>query len=260
MATNSQNIAMIRARLGYPLEDYPTDGQLMQVLVDTLMNHSAQLVNTRNHWSVYHWTLTTVSGTEDYLVSASDFGRPFLIYSTDSSNTYHWRREVPFSLMQDADRRYSGPQQDYSSYPWSAVEMCFYRIGQAWYVRPVPIPGATATYEIWYETNYSYASPSDTVGLEAFHHLVRVQAAISALPFVAWRGVSPEENPKSWMVKARAVRDSLLHDEDSYKRAFDSYRAQSSRESVNNKRGYGADYEAAAGGFGAGGMVNGWGA
>ena len=260
MPSNLQNTAMIRARLGYPLEDAPTSGQLMQFLVDSLLHHQAQLVNTRNHWSVYSWTLQVVTGQEDYLVSATDFGRPFLVYSTDDSNTYHWRREVPFSLMQDADRRYNGPQQAYSSYPWSAAEMVFYRVGQQWYVRPVPIPGANATYEVWYETNYQYASPSDESGLQSFHHLVRVQAAMTALPMCAWRGVSLETEPKAWALKVEALKQALFHDEAIYQRAFDSYKAQSSRESVGPKQGYGIGYESAAGGFGAGGMVTGWGA
>jgi hypothetical protein len=260
MPTLAQNTAMIRTQLGYPMQDSPTDGQLMQSLVNTLMNHSAALVNTRNHWSVSRWTLQVVAGVEDYLVSATDFGRPFLIYTVDPSNTYHWRTEIPFSLLQDADQRYFGPQQSYSSYPWSAVEMCFYRVGQQWYVRPVPIPGGSAQYEIWYEVNYDYASPSDTTGLEAFHHLVRTQTALSALPFAEWRGVSMIENPKIWEMKAKAIRDSLLHDEIKYQKAFNDYRAQVSRETVNGKRGYGYSYEQAAGGFGTGGMVNGWGA
>lgn len=258
MPSNLQNVALIRRRLGQPLDDSPGDGTIMEFLVDNLLNHHASLVNTRNHWSVYHWTMQAVSGTEDYVVSASDFGRPFLAYTTDPTDTYHWRREVPFSLMQDADRRYQGPQQSQSAYSWSAAELVFYRVGQSWHVRPVPIPGQSATYEIWYETNYSYQSPSDVVGLEAFHNLVRVQTAMSALPHVAWRGCSPLENPQAWKIKVEAMAISLGRDEERYQKQFDNYRAQSSRDGVNSKTPYAAGYDGDDG-IGVGLMIQGYG-
>jgi hypothetical protein len=49
--TNEQNVALIRARLGNPLPSAPDDQILLRLLTDQLAHHSAQLVNTRNHWS-----------------------------------------------------------------------------------------------------------------------------------------------------------------------------------------------------------------
>lgn len=260
MPTNEQNIAIIRRRLGQPLPQFPDDQTLLTLLIDQLMHHSAQLVNTRNHWSIEKWTLTVSSGLEDYVVAAQNFGRPFLVYTIDTSDTYHVRREIPFSLMQDADRRYDGPQQSGASSAsgHSAAEMVFYRKeGQGWFVRPVPIPGDTAQYEIWYETNYAYGSLGDTPGLEAFHHLVRVQTAISALPFCRWLGMSPAENGKEWALFSGAIRDALAHDEGKFQRAFDNYKAQASREGVSSKIGYAQDYESSP--FGVGTMIGGYG-
>lgn len=258
MPTNTQNVALIRRRLGNPAEDSPSDNTIMEFLVDNLLNFQASLVNTRNHWSVYNWTLQVSSGVEDYPVSAGDFGRPFLVYTVNPQDAYHWRREIPFSLMQDADRRYQGPQQSQSAYPHSAAEMVFYRVGQQWYVRPVPIPGQSAQYQVWYETNYNYASPSDIVGLEAFQNLVRVQTALSALPHVAWRGMSPLENAKAWEAKIRMIAASLQHDESKYQKNFNDYRASSMRDGVNVKQGYAPSYD---GGdmTGLGAMIQGYG-
>lgn len=258
MPTILANTALIRRRLGNPLVDSPSDNTITEFLVDNLMAHQSSLVNTRNHWSVYHWPLQVSSGVEDYVVSASDFGRPFLVYSIDPTDTYHWRREVPFSLMQDADRRYQGPQQSQSAYEWSAAEVVFYRVGQQWYVRPVPIPGASAQYEVWYETNYNYASTSDTVGLEAFHNLIRVQTALSALPHVAWRDCSPMQNEKAWQMRTSAMTISLARDEARYQKQFNDYRAQSSRDGVSTKLGYSPDYDSDSG-IGVGTMINGYG-
>lgn len=260
MPTNEQNIAIIRRRLGSPLPNGPDDQTVLTLFIDQLMHHSAQLVNTRNHWAIGKWTLNVSSGLEDYVVAAQNFGRPFLVYTTDPSDTYHVRREVPFSLLQDADRRYAGPQQANSSdgSGHSAVEVVFYRKdGQGWFCRPVPIPGSSASYEIWYETNYAYGSLGDTPGLEAFHHLVRVQTALQALPFCRWLGISPSEDPKGWQLQVGAIRDALAHDEMKFQKAFNDYKAQTSREGVSGKIGYAQDYECSP--FGVGTMINGYG-
>jgi hypothetical protein len=202
--------------------------------------------------------LTTGSGSEDYLLAAANFGRPFLVYTTDASDTYHVRREIPIVLMQDADLRYFGPQQSGFSDSHSAAAIVFYRQFENWYARVAPIPGGTSTYEIWYEATYEYGSPGDSVGLSAFHHLLRVQTAISALPHCAWRGMSLTENPKAWEMKVKALRDSLVYDEVKYQKEFDSYRAQSSREGVGSKQPYGGwDYD--MGSVGGGALSGGYG-
>lgn len=258
MPTNQQNIALIRSRLGNPLPNSPDDQQILLSLTDQLTHHSAQLVNTRNHWSVDKWTLTVQSGLEDYLITANNFGRPFVCYTIDLSDPYHVRREIPFSLLQDADKRYQGPQQNFSVSKHSAVEMVFYRKeGQGWYVRPVPIAGDSSQYEIWFETMYEYGSMGDAPGATAFHHLVRVQAAIAMLPFCHWPGISPQEDAKTWQIQVTAMRDSLLHDEIKFQKVFDVYKSQLSREGVNGKLGYANDYEYRP--YAVGVMVNGYG-
>jgi len=240
-----------------PLPDAPSDPQLMQLLIDQSANFTVGLANTSNHWSVDKVTLTVNEAQEEYLINAANFGRPFLVYTTDESDTYHVRREIPIVLMQNADQLYSGSQQGGGGYgAHSAAAMVFYRKFQNWYARFVPIPGGTATYEIWYESLYEYGSPQDDVGLSAFHHLLRAQTAISALPHCAWRDMSLMVNPKAWEMKVKALRDSLVYDEQKYDREFKSYKAQSSREGVSDKIGYAPDFDATTNG---GAMVNGWG-
>ena len=258
MATLSQNSAIIRRRLNQPNPDAPSEPQIIEVLIDTLMNMHAALVNTQNHWAVNHWTLNVSSGTEDYVVAAADFGRPFLVHSVDASDSYHVRREVPLTLLQDADQLYRGPQQTYSTYEWSAAEMVFYRRAGSWYARPVPIPGASASYKVWYETDtYSYAAPSDEPGLKAFHHLVRCEAALSLLPYCRWGAVSPvdRETAPLWANQAKALEMALGKDLAAYRQQFDSYRAQSQRGGVTSRQFYGDDGWGDAGGR----MTDGWG-
>lgn len=261
MPTVSQNIALIRQRLGEPGPQTPSDAHLLNILIEHINNHCAQLQNTRNHWSVGHWQLGVSAGVEDYVVSAADFGRPFLVYSVDSADSFHVRREIPFTFLQDADQRYWGPQQTYSTYPWSAAGISFYRLSPsapAWYARVTPIPGVSGIYEVFYEANYEFGSLGDSPGLSPFHHLIRVQTALSALPLCAWSDISITKDPKSWRLQHDTLRDVLLHDEAAYQAQFDAYKSQSTRDGVNNKIGYGYDYESGDD-YGVGAMVNGWG-
>ena len=257
--THEENLSAIRRRLGYPLGDAPSDPQLMQLLVDQLANYNAELANTVNHWSVDHYQLPVNQGQEDYLVTAPNFGRPFLVYSVDGTDPYHARREIPIRLLQDADQLYSGPQQSYSSLDDTLTAICFYRRYENWMARAVPIPGGPGTYEVWYETVYEYGSPSDQIGLSAFHHLLRVRTAISALPLVEWRDCSPRLNAAGWQMKVAALRDSLVLDDVRFTKQFNSYKAQSSREGIGMKIPWGSMSGVDDDGIGAGRMASGWG-
>ena len=246
MPTNIENLSAVRLRLGEPNPHQPSDPQLLNIYIDHISNHCASLQNTKSHWSVDRWTLTTGDSQEDYLVTAPNFGRPFLVYTTDTTNPFHVRREVPFSLLQDADQRYQGPEKT-NAQAHSAVEICFYRRGVSspqWTARLVPIPGQGGkTYEVFYETVYSFASLDESPGLALFHNVVRVQTALSALPLCAWGDASIKQNSDAWQLQAKALRDVLLHDEAIFQKQFDSYRAQSTREGVSRKRGEGWQYE-----------------
>lgn len=259
--THSANLALIRQRLKEPGPQTPTDLQLLNILLEHVADHCAQLQNSRNHWSIGSYSLQVSQGVEDYLIAAADFGRPFLVYSTDPTDPYHVRREVPFSLLQDAEQRYQGPQQTQSASPWNAVEISFFRQGPsapAWYARPTPIPGASATYVVMYEADYAFGSLGDSPGLSPFHHLIRVQTALSAICLCEWADITILKNPQAWKLQADALKETFLHDEEIYQKRFDQYKANSSRDGVNQKRGVGYWYEQDYG-YGDGYIVNGYG-
>lgn len=253
MATNAQNLSAIRLRLGEPDPHCPSRFQLLNIFIDHVANHRAALLNTRSHWDVESWTLNVSDGDEDIPITAPNFGRPFLVYTTDASNEFHVRREIPFSLLQDTDQRYQGPQKTVAQ-GHSAVEISFYRRGSSspqWYARVTPIAGASATYEVFYEAGYTLASLGDSPGLSPFHQLIRVQTALSALPLCAWGDISIRQNPNAWKLQTGALRDVFLHDEAIFKKEFDSYRALSTKEGVSRKRGEGWQYETGVHGGGA---------
>lgn len=261
MPTVTENISQIRQRLKEPDPQHPTDPQILNILIEHIYDHCAQLQNTANHWSIGWTEINASSGTEDYLVTAQDFGRPFLVYTDDPSSSFHHRREIPFSLLQNVDQRYSGPEQSGSSgATHSACEISFYKKSPSspvWWARFTPIPGESSKYIVGYEANYEFGSLGDSPGVSSFHHLIRVQTALSVLPLCEWGEVSIIANREAWIVQADALKDSLLHDEAIYQKRFDSYKANSSRAGVNQKRGVGWQYEEEFGHTGA--MVDGYG-
>lgn len=263
MSTHNRNLALIRQRLLQPDDATPTDLQLLNILLEKVADHSAQLLNSRNHWMVARTTIQALNGVEDYPINAADFGRPFLVYTTDSTDPYHVRREIPFTLLQDADQRYWGPQQ-LGVMKHSAAEIAFYRrtpAAPAWYARFVPIPGDSATYDCWYESNYDTDAVSlgDNAGLSPFHHLVRAETALAALPACAWGSISLEQDMQRWQMRIQVLSEAFARDIAMYQKQFDSYKAQVSREGVSQKRGVGHEYEEDWG-FGIGSMTNryGW--
>lgn len=261
MSTVSENLSAIRLRLKEPNPHAPSDPQLLNLLIGHIADHQVQLQNSRNHWSIGWTTLNVSPGQEDYLVTASDFGRPFLVYTDDPADMFHQRREVPFSLLQDTDQRYQGPQQTQSASSHSAVEISFYRqspSSPAWVARLTPIPGESSAYKVGYEANYAFGSLGDSPGLSPFHHLIQAQTALSAIALTEWGEISILKNPTAWKLQADALRDGLLLDVAGFQKRFSSYLANSSRDGVSQKRGVGADYEDGYG-YGGGSMVNGYG-
>jgi|SRR5262245_32969564 len=261
MATVVENIALIRQRLKQPDAHKPTDLQILNILIEHIYDHCAQLQNTANNWSVGWTQIQTSPGQEDYQIVAGDFGRPFVVYTDDPNNEFHQRREVPFSLLQDVDQRYFGPEKSGGSGTvHSAVEISFYRqtpSAPAFYARPTPIPNETVTYVVGYEANYEFGALGDSPGISSFHHLIRVQTALSTLPLCGWGKLCIEDDREGWKLQAQALKDVFLHDEAIYQKRFDSYKANSSRSGVTQKLGVGRDYED---GWGYGGaMVDGYG-
>lgn len=248
-------------RLARPNPHNPSDPELLNLMLDHVSDHVAALQNTRNHWSIGWTTINATAGAEDYIISAPDFGRPFLVYTHDDSDPFHQRREIPFSLLQDTEQRYQGPAQAQSASPWSAVEISFFREGPSnpvWKARPTPIPGASSTYKVGYEANYQLGSLADAPGLSPFHHLIRAETALAALPLCEWGEITILKNPDAWKIQADALRQSIMLEAAGFQKRFSSYLANSTRDGVTHKLGVGHEYEEGWG-YGGGGMVSGWG-
>lgn len=256
MATIERNIALIRNRLGSPDQDAPTDPFIFEMLEAQIQHHVNQLGNTRGGWGVSHFPLTATPGTEDYVVTASNFGRPFWVHTEDTADPAHQRRDVDFSYLADLDQRYRGPQETSSQDPHTARAISFYRSNNKWYARIAPKPGAAGVYRVWYETALFVPSTlQDTPGLTPFHHLIVVQTSLALLPYCKWGEITfgTKAGLELWLPRVQAITPTLLTDELKFQKQFDLYRANASREQITDRAGYGEEYESTYGdGFGIG--------
>ncbi len=260
MPTIEQNLGAIRRMLGHPMTNSPDDAVILQALIDEFSQHTAELGNTNNNWSVDSWVLETSPGTEDYIVTApnaapQNFGRPLLVYTVDETEPFHIRCEIPISLLQNADHLYIGPEKALSTNTHTAAVMCFYRKDNIWYVRVTPIPNAVCRYVVWYETFYEFGSVGDEPGLKNFHHLVRTNAALKVLPDCQWRNANFETSPQNWSLMFDARLKILGASALRYQKEFNEYRAEMSKESVTAKLQYG--YMSEGDDFGYGRMIDG---
>lgn len=249
MLTISQNLALIRALLDEPNPAHPSDRILFDLISNQVQHHLTQLQNSGAPWGVSEWILTTSDGNEDYLIAAQDFGKPFLVYWQDPTDQYQSRVEIPFSLLQNASQFYEGPRRVYSTtnnIPTAAVVTFYKRDGNT-YARFTPIPGGSAEYHIWYEVApKEVESLGDTPGLSPFHHLIRIQAAIAALPYCWWGDVKVTGTPtqmRQWQMKTEALALAFTRQETQFQKEFSTYIGTLMQAGVESRDGYGAGYD-----------------
>lgn len=250
-----QNMTQIRYLLDEPAQGSPSDRLLFELLGNQILNHQSQLQNSSAQWAVAEWTLTAVANVEDYLVTATDFGKPFLCYYDDPTDTYAPRLEVPFSMLQNANTALWGPKTAMitaDNVP-SAYTMSFYRSAESYYVRITPIPNGTCTYKVWYEVAPNAPqSVGDTIGLTSFHHLIRAQTALAALSYCKWGAISndaeDQKKAAAWERKVKALAAALGMQASQFQAQFSTYLGTLMQAGVEARSGFGDGYDADAGG------------
>lgn len=243
-----ENMSMVRGLLDDPDNHKPSDRILFQIFGNQVAHHLSQLQNSGAPWSVYDWQLTAGAGQEDYLITAPSFGKPFWVHTEEPSDPYRARVEVPFSLIQNADQFYSGPRQIMSTsdnIPTATV-ISFYKKPDSYYARITPVPGGTAFYRVWYEVAPDLpGSLGEAPGLTSFHHLIRVQTAVAAIPYCQWGMVRIDaSNPQdrmAWQVKAKALGDVLAKQEAQFQREFSTYIGSLMQPGVEARDGFGPE-------------------
>lgn len=260
MADLTQNLVEIRYLLDEPAEGSPSQRILWSLLQNQVHHHKSQLQNSSAQWDVNSWPLVTAAGTEDYLITATDFGKPFWTHTEDLTQPQLARVEIPFAMLQNTDMFYSGPVQPYisSSDLFGAVVISFYSRGGSWYARITPTPGGSVTYRVWYEVTPSAPlNLGDSPGVSPFHHLIRVKTALAALPYSGWGDIRSDavdrEKAAAWERKTKALAMALGMQAQDFERQFSTYLASLTDAGVERRSAFGDDYMSAtmpwAGGF-----------
>ena len=249
MASLQQNMTEIRYLLDEPAEGTPSQRILWSILQNQIFHHKAQLQNSSAQWDVNSWPLITQPGVEDYLVTATDFGKPFWTHTEDLSQPQLARVEIPFAMVQNTDMFYQGPVQPYlsSSDLFSASVISFYSTAGSWYARITPVPGGNVTYRVWYEvTPGAPLSIGDSPGISPFHHLIRVKTELAALAYCGWGDVrSDAEDPRkaqAWDRKTKALGAALGLQMADFERQFETYLGTLAQAGVERRSAFGDDY------------------
>lgn len=246
MTTLRSNLAGVRTLLGYPDPHEPSDPLLFELLSNQVQHHHNQLQNGQGHWSVDHVPLTITNSSEDTLITAQNFGKPFWVHTVDENNLFHVRREVPFVLLQNIGQFYAGPQQQQSGALHTVQYFTFYRRNGAWYARPTPIPGGSEEYVVWFESGVAPSALGDEAGLSPFQHLIRTQAALAALPHCSWMGArfnGDDREAAAWTRKTQALAASLRQDEVKFQKEFSTYLGTIMQAGVSPRDGFGDGYD-----------------
>ena len=233
--------------LDYP--SHPTDAMLFEFFGNQVTHHMTRLQNSGAPWAVMDLELEVSAGTEDYIIPVADFGKPFLVYTEVPNDPYRPRIEIPFSLIQNTDLFYSGPRQVYANndnIP-RAVVFTFYRKPEGFYARVTPVPGGSSTYRIWYEIAPAPpGSLGDTPGITPFHHLIRIQTAIAALPYCAWGHISADaeqdKHVRRWELKTETLGKVFLKQEEQFDREFSTYIGTLMQAGAEARDGFGDEY------------------
>lgn len=246
MPSLNDNLSIIRLLLDKPDPQNPSPDLLFTLLTHQVQHHLNQLQNSSAHWSVAQWSLITSTGNEDYLIAASNFGKPFFVESADLTDISFVRREVPFVLLQNKDQFYRGVQQTQISEAHTAQLISFYRSFEGWYARITPIPGGSKEYRVWYETA-AIPEPAlgSQIGLSPFQHLICVQTALAALPHCHWGQVRPDAESQrhgvAWERKTKAIAAARLKEEAQFQREFSTYIGTLMQAGIESRDAFGDD-------------------
>jgi hypothetical protein len=264
LPTIIDNLQRVKMLCGEPSK--PEPHIIFEHLENQISHHLAQLQNSSANWSVASIVIQGSSAVEDYLVPAQDFGKPFWVYWDNPEQIQYPRVEIPFTQLNNADQFYSGPRAitpNSGGIVPTTNSISFYRTAGNWFFRLTPVPGNSFPITIWYETvPQAPTNLQDTPGLSPFHHLIRVQTALSVLPHCEWDDVKPDAKEarlvSAWDRKQERLSGSLGRDEIKFQAQFSTYIGTLQQAGIEQREPFGAGCEDDIGGTWGGFGPNQW--
>jgi hypothetical protein len=238
MASLSKIIAQVRVLLNNPLAQHPSPLHLITLAQHHVQDYHNQLQNTSQPWHLGSWPITVNSGTDEYLITAPNFGKPRYILTEDVSLPGFTPWEVPILLPENFDQFARSP------FPGgilpgkhNAQAMAFYgTYGGFRMVKVGPMPQQSADYRIWYDVGeYSPGGLGDELTIPEQHHVLVNRIALSALPYCKWG-----DERQATRADARALQESLTVDSNRYEDTFSRYITNMRAEQTRSKVLWGA--------------------
>lgn len=196
MSTIEQMKANVRQRLGEPIEQKPSDGQILLALTTQIQSYLNETNLSAKPWAVSELNLSVSAGIEDYALNVPNFGKPIQVRTVYPANPAHIERDIDFFELQDLNFDWNLPKNFGNTFfnldgsPHTALRMAFFRKDglDTVYVRVLPIPQLAATYQILYQIGvYGQTTTLGQIPVLPQHHaLIEIRTAISVLPMTSW--------------------------------------------------------------------------
>lgn len=227
----SEIIASVRASLDYP--DYgKLKQQLLVLKLKEKVDHYFNRMNlTDRNWFINSFTLTVVGNTESYEIAQTDWGRPLLVETADSTDPQHIRRVIPIMDLADRTQLYEGTVIAMTGLPLSnkhtATSVAIYKTPSLQnMIRFTPGPSQSADYIITYEPNRAAAVTfgGNVIFLEQFQNLLIADLALTCLPYCGYEeDVIETGNRYQARTKSDELRVGLMRDYALYAATFEEY-------------------------------------
>lgn len=232
-------IAEVRVLLDEPNHQHPTERHLWTIMGFNLQNFSNELQNTGQNWNIASFELNVVPDTDEYPITAPDFGKPIYIL-TKSTNPNMEEREVPIVDSQNFNflraRDYIRWDEDHS-----AAAIAFYGKGPMTTLHTcklIPKPNKAVAYTIWYKTGVlPDLALADELLIPEHHQLLVTRTALAAIPYCRWWPL--DDKPDLAMAKAQALNQSIGMMNMMFEETYMKYRSNLRQETMSPRIMYG---------------------
>ena len=237
MSTLVARIGGIRRHLGYPSERAVSDGLIIETACEKLQYYVNELNLTSQPWRTQKWTLNLQANKAEYIVTADNWGKAFMVETVETDQPPVPWREIPIRpLTSLSDYNYYHSSASVGGVnPLTAIAFYFDENGPRCKVTPMPQEALPCL--VRYEPEGFDLSSVDNEFpfLNSFSQLFDVDSAMSLI------GKCGYDNDK---MKSILGNDDygLVRDFAFYKKQFEEYKLDISQEDESDARGFGVSW------------------
>lgn len=236
MGTYSRICDKVRVLVGRPTHDKLNDPDLFDIVRGRAIYYAQQFGLANCDWFIKETWINTDGVNNEYIISATDFGKPIKVEFYDPNNPNVNGIEVKIINLQDTDlynqantitNNASTSITDTSGYIAAAIAFFGLIPRQC---RLVPTPTAAVQYRVFYEPIADTAPPKfadKPLVMAQFDDAIAVSAALLALPRCGYSEVIYPQ-----------YAQSLSNEQARLDKQFDHYRLQNKHSQVTKKRAY----------------------